>query len=301
MSLTDEDIALLEHVHDVAGGDPNERVDLQSAPLGSRPLQAAKRRLLGAGLIELASISDDVKITQFGLDAVTELRIRRSNGPARTAALRLYLIRWLYDSYLNDGRLTSTSEFLTSDRCRFAGQAFSEREVSRTVGYLDAAGLIDGVRIDQTDHLLRPCLTSKGVDCAESEKSVSEFLNPTPPASTTFNVRINGSQNVAVGTQSNFSQTNGSNIDPAALAQLAHFANVAREGLASYGMDADQQVEVSQIADDLEAEATSDTPDRGRLRRLNDRLVEALSPAAGSALGGIVVALGQQAAVAIGS
>jgi hypothetical protein len=167
--------------------------------------------------------------------------------------------------------------------------------------YLESVGLIQGAQVGETNHPLHLRLTPNGVDCAESEKPVSEFLNPsTPDGGTTFNVRIDGSQNVIIGTQSDFTQNNASGIDPAVLAQLTHFASAARQGIPSYGLDDAQQVEVEQIAGELEAEATGDTPARGRLRQLTDNLITALAPAAGSALGGIVTSLGQQAAAAIG-
>jgi hypothetical protein len=301
MSLSAEELALLEYVYDQVDRDLGKRVDLESAPFAPGLVDVTSRRLMSAGLIELASVVGDFRITHRGLSLVSDIRARRKNGPARTADLRLSLVLWLYDRYLDGGQPDSTAEFLSSDRSWFLGKRFSERELLQAVKYLKSTGLIEGLEIDQEDHLIKPALTPVGVTCAESEKSVSEFLNP-PAASggTTFNVRIEGSQNVAVGTQSDFTQNNTSGIDPAVLARLTHFATAAREGLPSYGLDESRQVEVEQIAGELEAEATGDAPDRGRLRRLTDNLIAALSPAAGSALGGIVTALGEQAAAAIG-
>ncbi|MGQ4360940.1 hypothetical protein [Streptomyces sp. SAS_272] len=301
MSLSVEELALLEYVYDQAGRDISQRVDLESAPFDPDFVNIASRRLMSVGLLELASVIGDFKITHQGLSLVSKIRAKRKNGPARTADLRLSLVLWLYDQYLNGDQPESTEEFISSERSWFLGQRFSEREILQSVEYLKSAGLIKGIEVDQVYHLLRPTLTPVGVNCAESEKPVSEFLNP--PASsggTTFNVRIDGSQNVVVGTQSDFTQNNTSGIDPAVLAQLTHFATTARQGIPSYGLDETQQVEVEQIAGELEAEATGDAPDRGRLRRLTDSLIAALSPAAGSALGGIVTSLGEQAAAAIG-
>ncbi|MFF4552033.1 hypothetical protein [Streptomyces sp. NPDC001422] len=301
MSLSAEELSLLEYVYDEVNRDLTKVVDLDSSPFKTDVADVLRRRLLAAELLVLASVMGDVKITPFGLDFVSKLRMKRNNRPARAAALRLALVHWLYESYLDDGQPESTSQFLSSDRSWFAGQRFSEREILHAVNYLNDAELIKGIQVDQIDHLVHPSLTSEGVNCAESEKSVSEFLNPPSPSDgTTFNVRIDGSQNVVVGTQSDFTQNNTSGIDPAVLAQLTHFAAAARQGLPSYGLDDPQQIEVEQIAGELEAEAGGDAPDRGRLRRLTDRLVTALAPAAGSALGGIVTALGEQASAAIG-
>ncbi|MFJ2559936.1 MULTISPECIES: hypothetical protein [unclassified Streptomyces] len=112
-------------------------------------------------------------------------------------------------------------------------------------------------------------------------------------------MKIDGSQNVTVGTRSNFTRNNTSGIDPAVLAQLVHFATVARQSLPSSGLDEQQQVVAEQLSQELEEEAAGEAPDRGRLRRLGDRLTEALTPTAETALGGMVTALGQQAIAAI--
>ncbi|WGD42005.1 hypothetical protein [Streptomyces cathayae] len=302
MYLSTEELSLLEYVYDAVDRDLSKRVDLEGAPFNPAAIDAAWRRLQSAGLLELASGMGDFKITHYGLNFVSELRAKRRNGPARTAKLRLALIHWLYERHLDEDQPGSTEQFLSSNRSQFAGQRFSEHETAKAARYLKSAGLIEGTQVDQIDHLIRPSLTPDGVNCAESEKSVSEFLNSsTPEGGTTFNVRIDRSQNVAVGTQSDFTQNNTSGIDPAILAQLMHFATAARQGVPSYGLDEGQQVEVEQLAGELEAEATGDTPDRGRLRRLTDSLIVALAPAAGSALGGIVTSLGEQAAAAIGS
>ncbi|MZF88945.1 hypothetical protein [Streptomyces sp. SID5643] len=299
MSLANEDLVILEYVHDRADRDLDRAVDVWSDFERSQ-WGAAARRLQQAGLIELASVADDYKITAHGLSFVSELRAKRSNGPARMASLRLELIRWLYDYYLEDDGPESTEDFASSGRALYMGRSFGGQEILRAVSYLTTAGLIQGGQVDQSDHIFRPSLTPKGVDCAESGKPVSEFLNPAPGGGPTFNVRIDGSQNVVVGTQSDFTQNNTSGIDPEVLARVAHFAAVARQGISSYGLEEDQQIEVEQIAQELEAEAGGEAPDRGRLRRLTDRLMEAIAPAAGSALGGMVLALGEQAASAIG-
>ncbi|MBK3556753.1 hypothetical protein JHN55_09470 [Streptomyces sp. MBT56] len=241
----------------------------------------------------------DYVLSNFGLSRVIKLRAERENGPARMSALRNSLVLWLYDQYLAGAVPASTEGFSQTNRSSYLGRPFGSREVGLAVEYLYSAGLISGVRVNQSNHLLSPSLSVRGVDCAESEKAVSEFLNPPASSGPTFNVRVDGSQNVVVGTQSDFTQNNASGIDPAVLAQLSHFAGVARQGAPSYGLEEEQQVEVERLAEELEAEAGSDSPDRGRLRGLTDRLVAALAPAAGTALGGMVMSIGEQAAQAI--
>jgi hypothetical protein len=301
VNLTIEEIALLEFVYDQVGRDTRENVHVPPGATGSTEATLGlARRLVDAGFLRFTSLAADVNITQLGLEVVDELRSRRSDRPARAAALRLALVQWLYGHYADGTTPQITEDFLTSDRSYYAGQAFSANELTQAVVYLIERALVEGNSIDQTVHLVHPRLTAKGVDCAESGRPVSDFLNrPQISSGPTFHVKIDGSQNVTVGTQSNFTQNSTSGIDPAVLAQLTHFATVARQSLPGSGLDDQQQVVAEQLSQELEAEAIGEAPDQGRLRRLGNRLVEALAPAAGTALGGMVTALGQQAITAI--
>lgn len=301
VNLTIEEIALLEYVYDQAHRDIRRNVDVPANAAGSvEAMRDVARRLVDVGVCRLASIADDLNITQLGLDVVDDLRQQRGNRPARAAELRLAVIQWLYGHYLDGSTPQVADDFLTSNRSYFAGQPFSSIEIVQAVVYLSEKGFVEGRTIDQSVHLIQPRLTAKGVDCAESGKPVSEFLNPSQsPSGPTFHVKIDGSQNVTVGTQSNFTQNNTSGLDPAVLAQLVHFATVARQSLPSSGLDEQQQVVVEQLSQELEEEAAGEAPDRRRLRRLGDRLIEALTPTAETALGGMVTALGQQAIAAI--
>ncbi|MFI0876418.1 hypothetical protein ACH4TM_18720 [Streptomyces parvus] len=298
MALMQDDLIILEYIYDQANGDLDASVDVW-AHFKEADFMPAARRLQEGGLIKLHSIVGDYVLSNFGLSQVVKLRAQRENGPARMSALRSSLVLWLYGQYLGGVVPASTEGFSQTNRSSFLGQPFGSREIELAVEYLYSAGLISGVRVNQSGHMLSPSLSVRGIECAESEKTVSEFLNPSVSSGPTFNVRVDGSQNVVVGTQSDFTQNNASGIDPAVLAQLSHFASVARQGAPSYGLEEEQQVEVARLAEELEAEAGGDSPDRGRLRGLTDRLVAALAPAAGTALGGIVMSLGEQAAQAI--
>lgn len=299
MNLTLEELTLLEFVYDQVNRDTLQSVFLPSDEEDKR-VPDAGRRLVTADLLKFASLGGDVCITQHGIDAVDEIRRRRNDRPARTAALRRALIDWLYEHHADGTNPQSTEEFLDSDHSYYVGQQFTASEMARAVEYLSQRELIEGSTVAETVHLIQPQLTAEGLECAESGKPVSEFLSQSQASSgPTFNVQIDGSQNVVVGTQSDFTQNNTSGIDAETLARLVHFATAARQGLPGFGLDEQQQATAEQVSQELEAEATSEAPDRGRLRKLTDRLVDALAPAAGTALGSVVTALGQQAVAAI--
>jgi hypothetical protein len=131
-------------------------------------------------------------------DKVISEMVTETVGPS---AARPALPTWaeFRDRHVLDGRVDESIP--TSSRL---GQQFTANEIAQAVVYLSERALIEGTDVSETAHL-----TAKAVDCAESGKPVSEFLNPPQLSSgPTFHVRIDGSQNVAVGTQSGFTQNN---------------------------------------------------------------------------------------------
>ncbi|MCZ4095990.1 hypothetical protein [Streptomyces sp. H39-C1] len=299
MDLTIKDNALLEYVCDQTRDDIRGRVDLQNAPMDHEVAISSARKLIAEGLLILPSVGDDVSITPFGREFCSRMREQRNNAPARIVALRLAILHWLYDHHLHNATPHSMADFSASQHAIYAGQYFTSSDIAHVVSYLREASLIFGAQSEQESHLTNPALTARGVACSESEKSVSEFLNPPASSGPKFDVKIEGSQNVVVGTQSDFTQNSNPGIDPDVLVRLIHFATVAREGLPSLSLDEAQQAEVESVSRELEAAAGESEPERGRLRRLTNRLVTALEPATASALGAVVSALGQQAASSI--
>ncbi|MBT2676898.1 hypothetical protein J7E95_40190 [Streptomyces sp. ISL-14] len=258
------------------------------------------RALVTGGYVKRPSMGQDMNITLLGVQKVEELRAQRANLPARAQALRKALILWLYGHNMNGTHPTAGADFFQTEHSFFAGQPFSTAEIIRAISHLRQLGLVAGLQSDQSDDLGQPSLTASGIDCAESGKSVSDFVNPEKSSGPTFNVTVDGSQNVVIGTQHDFTQNNTSGIDPSILAQLVHAASTARQSLPALNLSPDDHVLVEQLSNELEMEAAGQAPEPGRLRQLVSSLGDALTSAGGSALGSLVLGAVQQAAAALG-
>jgi len=67
---------------------------------------------------------------------------------------------------------------LTDPSCLFEAAPFSEADLDKALVYLKDNGLVDGVPIAERSAVLRPYLTTAGVDCAEAFKgAVAEYMH----------------------------------------------------------------------------------------------------------------------------
>lgn len=101
------------------------------------------------------------------------------------------------------------------------------------------------------------------------------------------NLSINGER---------FTQNYNAGLDVGALLE---FAGGVRQMLPVLGMDAAAQGELTEAADELHAEASLPTPDRGRVRQLVKRLQAGLKEAAPTVAKTMLLAAGEAAAKAI--
>jgi hypothetical protein len=281
----------LDERYEIVGGPP---------PDISEAYYNVTRRLSGLGYLKELSLAADYGLTDYGIDAVREIRRQRSDPATRAASLRRGLMVWLYEAD-RKGRQTPTTQWFSGEESSFVGgERATDPDIQRAVAYLLEKGLIEGSQISQVRHLASPRLTALGVDCVESGSQVSEFLaGAQRAASTIYNVDAGQAGNVAIGTQGAVTQNYSASVDPQALTALIKFANVVREGLPALGLDQNQQAEASALSDELEMAACETAPDRGRLRQLGTRLLTAIGPATSAALSGMVAALGQEAVKSI--
>ncbi|MFJ2843538.1 hypothetical protein ACIPD2_18085 [Streptomyces griseofuscus] len=141
----------------------------------------------------------EVSLTELGEAEIVSARSRRRALKPRRDYTRTAFVRWLYKA-----RPMQSVDFVKVPGSIYLGERLRPVEIGEAANYLGGKGLIDftdwGV-----GQLFDPRLTAQGIDCAESGKTVSEFLTP-PPAAPVFNVTVNGGTNV-VGV--NNTQNNG--------------------------------------------------------------------------------------------
>ncbi|MFJ2777016.1 MULTISPECIES: hypothetical protein [unclassified Kitasatospora] len=313
--------SLLAWAHTATADRPAGGFDVRewAAGHGIPEHQAAGLRaaLTAEGLLRPVSlVADIVRFTPVGRAQAAAVLEQRDNRPRRNNAVRSDVLDWLYGQPGQGYRQSGCADadppagFLDSEPA-YCGDPVTAPEVCEAIGYLAARGLAVvhqdtgpfGPRARDT--FLSPAdsyvvrLTARGIDCAESEKTVSEFVRQeqTAPGTTTFNTYLTDAQGTIIGSQRDFTQNNTAGFDPAA---LIHFTGLIQQSLPVLGLSPEEQAEAAEQAGALSAEAARAHPDRGLLRRTADRLVELVMPAAGTALGQLVLEAGNQAVAAIG-
>jgi hypothetical protein len=82
--------------------------------------------------------------------------------------------------------------------------------------------------------------------------------------------------------------------------KLLDFAGFVGQTLPTLGLPADQQQTLDVQAEELHQESDSPTPDRGKLRRLGDAILDGLRAAAPTVVQSTAIDLGTEALKAIG-
>jgi len=140
---------------------------------------------------------------------------------------------------------------------------------------LDGKGLIRGVYIDQQRAPVKAEITAEGQDCVEHFDGDSGAYEQRHRG-TVYNNFLPNAKGVIIGEQQNFTQNNTDGVDPTLFVQLAGYVGQVSGTL---GMLEPDRTELERLARDLHAEATSLTPEPGRLRQLanqvKDKLLEA--------------------------
>jgi len=189
------ELQVLEFVYDRSRENPASEVSFESlyATADRREIQEAAERLDDRYLLfverGLAGI-DGGMLTPRGVTFVENMRESRSSRAARSVALRDGILAWLYD--LGYGKSPTLNTFLQSKYSRFYGEMYTAAELNSASRRMRDDGQING----QGSHgagIMRPSITSKGMQMVERGESVSDAGTPDPAQSVTLNVYGNGS------------------------------------------------------------------------------------------------------------
>ncbi|WP_217144760.1 hypothetical protein [Streptomyces sp. AC627_RSS907] len=288
---------LVEWVHDQTAADVSEYVTI--TPFGElhglneeqsfRLLETCKEW----GLLSdrYATMSDPAaNLTPHGLQWIQERQRWRADPKARAVAGRTGLLTWLWHQK-NDGVGHPVVEgILQSPLSLFAGERLTPGEIDRAGAYLMSKGLITGIKTGQTEGPVRAEITAEGQDCVEHyDGDVSAYERRNSSGNTTFNIGEN-TGNIAANSR-DFTMnatTSKDGIDPAAVVMLAR---ALRQAVPVLDLPQDDAAELTQIANRLETEAASGSPDPSRFRRWGSQAVGLLESAVVSgALGGVLAA-----------
>ncbi|WP_405622378.1 hypothetical protein [Streptomyces sp. NBC_01508] len=290
---------LLEWVYEQAEGHPQADVDL-----GPFAVEHGLEEREGFDLLTYGKSKgglDDrfatlgtpaANLTPYGLDLVEESLKRRASPVARSKAARQSLLRWLWAQKDQSVHFPIIDGFVGTLEATFEGDELTLEEVDRAAGYLSDKGLIKGTKVMGRMGPVRAEITAEGQDCVENYDGDPSAQDRRGLVGATYNTYLPNAQGVIVGEQQNFTQNNSSGVDPSAFIQLAGYVGQIS---ATLGMDGPQRVELERVAQELHDEASSETPEQGRLRHLAGQVKERLTAAGATMAATVGVQMAEQA------
>jgi hypothetical protein len=242
------------------------------------------RALDREGLIKLAETmgfeGTSMVLTHAGRVEVEARRARRRDPARRNLAARDAVVRWLY---ARPGHEASGVEPMTADPgYLYEAEPFTITDLNAALTYLVNAGLVAGVAAFGAP-VVRPRLTSKGVDCAEQfGGSVSDYVRRSAGGDTQHHVNFNGavSGNVSWSSE-HVTQTATTGL---AATELLSVVRAIAEALPVLGLSTEQADQVRSDLSMIEGELATKQPDRNLIKTLMGRAAAALGTATTSAL-----------------
>jgi hypothetical protein len=241
------------------------------------------------------------RITASGMACVQQLRAKRDTSAQRIGTLRTRMLLWLDQRERQGVDTGDWSDFLAGPDADYYGTAFSKRDLAREAGYLKQHNLITAIDVRDlvSPAMIRPELTANGRDCVvDFGGNVSDYLNRSQRSGHTTHIMMTDSTgNITVASE-NVVQNVNTGLDTT---KLLDFAGFVRQTLPTLGLSADQQQALDAQAKELHQESDSPTPDRGKLRRMVDAILDGLRAAAPTVVQSTAIGLGTEALKAIAS
>ncbi|MGW6882649.1 hypothetical protein ACWGEU_20580 [Streptomyces goshikiensis] len=210
-----------------------------------------------------------VRLSDTGRVAVRQLKDLQKDRAARIRHSADALLRWLFDT-VSDQAPVDPALFLATPSSYFAGTEISTSDLRQALTYLAEHNLIEHIDTDPATVAITP----QGTRCALAGGSVQDHVNQPRPG-TTYNNYMPNAKGLIIGEQQHFTQNNTDGVDPTQFVQLAGYIGQVSPIL---GLPDEDRVELERVAQDLHVEATSATPEPGRLRQfatqLKDKLLE---------------------------
>jgi hypothetical protein len=289
---------LLDWVYERAGennlGDVDIRPFAQEHGFTDQQAFALLRYAKGKGTLDDRHSTMGIpaaNLTPHGIDVMEERRRLRVSPMARGAAARRGMLVWLWAQKDEGVNYPVVDKILEAPESMFAGARLSADDIDRAAAYLEEKGLIKGMKVAQRRGPVRAEITAEGQDCVERfDGDVGAYERR--HSGTTYNTYLPNTQGVIVGQQQNFTQNNTAGIDPRAFIQLAGYVGQISGTL---GMSGPERAELERAAQGLHTEATSQSPQRSRLRELASQVKDQLLAAGSTMAAQVGVQMAEQA------
>jgi len=245
------------------------------------------------------------EITAGGIRAVQQLWADRADPKIRSGMLRTAMLLWLDQQEERDDAPADWEPFVDAEP---EEDGYSKRQILHAAEYLYEHGLIGAVSVSEfADGWVRPTLTVAGRTCVtDFGGDVSEYLNrgqarPVVTNRSTTNNTVHISDNHGNLSVAGEHITQNMNNAGFGVAQILELAGGVHQIAPVLKLEADDERQLIETADELHAEAKSDKPDHGRLRQLIDKIYDGLNKAASTVGQKAVLALADEAIKALAS
>ncbi|MFD9057569.1 hypothetical protein ACFWCM_19915 [Streptomyces albidoflavus] len=208
-----------------------------------------------------------VHLTDAGRTAVHRLKKLRLDRAARLRCTMDAFHRWLFDT-AGDQKPINPVLFLATPAAYFAGSEITGTELHEALAYLAEHHLIEHIDTEPPTVAITP----RGVSCALTGGSVQDHVNQPRPGAA-YNNFMPNAKGVIIGEQQNFTQNNTDGVDPTLFVQLAGYIGQVSPIL---NLSDEDRVELERVAQDLHDEATSSSPEPGRLHQFATQLKDKL-------------------------
>ncbi|PQZ87853.1 hypothetical protein [Arthrobacter sp. MYb222] len=225
-------------------------------------------------------------------DAVQEFVGLRTDSMQRAQAARDAYLLWLYDCDSSDEVSTTYDDFRSSRHGAYLGTRFSDREIGKAAAFLKDKKYMRGTLMNAGVYT-SPKITTSGIEILERYGS----LKNSPPSenSSVTNINVNGSHgsNVNVG-GNNVTQSTSVSLEQ--IEKSKEFVNSARGLAPILQLSPDEQAQLLEAIDAVEAEVTAPEPKKNILVELISKTKDLALQGAAS---GIVHAFQQIASTAL--
>lgn len=219
-------------------------------------------------------------LTGHGRSEIERVLVRRADPARRAMAAREAIVRWLYEQPSKEAQ--DIQQFIGTTHSYYEGALFELADIDSALTYLKDRGLIDGIATWGAG-LVRPRLTSEGVDCIEQyDGSLSAYLRSSQGQTSSHNVVFQGnvSGQVAWGNREVAqAMQSGPSAD-----DLITILSAVVASIPTFDLEDSRKQELQATAQQVGEELKSQKPDKSRLSELLERVRVVLEGAATSAL-----------------
>lgn len=207
-----------------------------------------------------------VRLLSPGQEAAQQYAKAKADPLARAQTSRDRVLKWLHDCDLTDIHSPTYKDFKASKYGSHLGTGFSDREITKAIGWLVEKELINAQYMI-AGYYTYPKVTAAGGNIIEQYGSLKNVPEEKRGNFSQTTVHMNGSHGSNLNIGGN-NVTQSTTVTLEQMAEVNKFAESARGLVPLLGLDTQQQDQVLETVKALEEESESPTPKRNVLVEL---------------------------------